>query len=71
MSGPQGNPSEDKKTVHFAPTLKRLRLLDPMCGYVGPNDDISTDPRQCTCRTCLDWIEAPSAAAGAGVTGHD
>jgi hypothetical protein len=60
-----------EQIVHFAPSQKAMRQVQPMCGYVGPDDDISMDPRRCTCQECLDWIEAPSAAAGAGVTGHD
>jgi hypothetical protein len=71
LTGRKCDMTEEKKLVHFAPTLKRFRLSDPICGYVGPADEVSTDPHLCTCRECLDWIEAPSAAAGAGVTGHD
>ena len=45
-----------KTIIHFAPTERKLRLLDPMCGYVGPADDISTDQKLCTCPECRDWI---------------
>ena len=42
--------------IHFAPTERRLRLLDPMCGYVSPTDDVSMDASKCDCPECLDWI---------------
>lgn len=45
--------------MHFAPTERRMRLRDPMCGYVAPNDEICTDPKLCTCPECLDWIGTP------------
>ena len=46
--------------THFAPTLKKLEQLDPMCGYVGPNDMVSLDRDKCTCQDCLDWMRPPS-----------
>ena len=46
--------------VHFAPTLKKLEQLDPMCGYVGPTDMVSLDRDKCTCQDCLDWMRSPS-----------
>jgi hypothetical protein len=64
-------PTADRKIVHLAPTLKRLRTSDVMCGCVGPQDEVSLDPKRCTCQECLDWITAPTEAIGAGVTGHD
>jgi len=57
--------------THFVPSEKAERQQNPMCGYVGPNDKVSRDPRDCTCRECLDWIEAPTEATGAGVTMYD
>lgn len=60
-----------EEITHFAPSEKAERQQNVMCGYVGPNDRISRDPKACTCRECLDWIEAPSTATGAGVTGQD
>lgn len=50
------NPPSEQKLMHYAPTQKRLRQLDPMCGYLPPDDDISLDPRRCTCVECLGWI---------------
>jgi hypothetical protein len=51
--------------MHFAPTEKRLRQREPMCGYVGIDDEICTDPGLCTCPECLDWITPPpSHSAG-------
>lgn len=49
--------------MHFAPTLKRAVQRDPMCGYVGANDEICTDQALCTCPECLDWIRPPSEDA--------
>jgi hypothetical protein len=43
--------------MHYAPTEKRLRIKDPMCGYVPPGDEICRDPNLCTCPECLDWIK--------------
>lgn len=63
--------SPKEQIVHFAPSMKAMRQIQPMCGCIGLDDDISTDPRRCTCQECRDWIEAPSEATGAGVTGHD
>lgn len=51
------NRTSEKQVVHYALTQKRLRQLDPMCGYLPPDDDISMDPRRCTCTECLDWIK--------------
>lgn len=42
--------------MHYAPTEKRLNQKDPMCGYVGTNDEICCDADLCTCPECLDWI---------------
>jgi len=49
----------DEKVVHFAPTEKRLRQEDVMCGYVAPGDTVSMDPQACTCGDCRDWIFPP------------
>lgn len=42
--------------MHFAPTEKKRLQRVPICGYVGINDEICTDPTLCTCPECLDWI---------------
>lgn len=60
-----------EQIVHFAPSEKAERQQNVMCGYVGTNDGVTRDPAKVTCPDCRDWIEAPSVAAGAGVTGHD
>jgi hypothetical protein len=51
------NERTKEQIVHFAPSQKAMRQVQPMCDYVGPADDISMDPRRCTCTECLDWIK--------------
>jgi hypothetical protein len=42
--------------MHYAPTSRRLKIKDPVCGYVALDDEICMDPTLCTCPECLDWI---------------
>lgn len=65
------NLSKQPQTVHFAPSEKAERQQNVMCGYIAPDDGVTRDPGQVTCPDCRDWIEAPTEAIGAGVTGHD
>jgi len=55
--------NEKKQIVHFAPTMTRMRQLSPICGYLGPEDDLSIDRRRCTCTECLDWISSAEGIA--------
>lgn len=59
----KSDPVTSERIVHFALTQKQLRQVNPMCGYIAPDDDISIDPRRCTCTECLDWIK-PAQEAG-------
>jgi hypothetical protein len=55
--------TKETKVVHFAPTEKRVRQRDPMCGFAPEEDAISTDPEAVNCQDCADWIKAPSENA--------
>jgi hypothetical protein len=56
MSTSELDPVTTEPITHFAPTEKRERQQDVMCGYVAPGDKVSTDRNSCTCPECLDWI---------------
>src|ERR1700753_921209 len=63
VSGLRRHPCGDRQgggemttCVHFAPTEKRLRQQDVMCGYVATGDAVSLDPNACTCEDCRAWI---------------
>jgi hypothetical protein len=42
--------------MHFSTNPKSVVLPVPICGYVGPDDDVCRDASLCTCPECLDWI---------------
>lgn len=48
------------KVIHFVPSEKAERQLNSMCGYVGPQDEVSRDWKACTCQECRDWLGEPS-----------
>jgi hypothetical protein len=56
MSTSELDPVPTEPITHFAPTEKRERQQDVMCGYVAPGDSVSMDPQACTCSDCRDWI---------------
>lgn len=59
MSNSEVEPRTAETVVHFAPTAKRKELMNVMCGYVAPDDDITTNPLECTCGDCKDWLRPP------------
>lgn len=42
--------------MHYAFGPKKLAQKDPMCGFMGADDEICMDTNLCTCPECLDWI---------------
>lgn len=42
--------------MHFSASPKSVVLPIPICGYVGPDDEVCRDASLCTCPECLDWI---------------
>lgn len=55
--------TSETKVVHFAPTEKRLKQRESMCGFVPDEDELSTDPAAVTCQDCVDWITPPGEKA--------
>jgi hypothetical protein len=43
--------------MHYAANARHLRALDPICGYLPPDDKICCDARLTTCPECLDWVQ--------------
>jgi len=52
--------------MHYAQTEKGLRQKNPMCGHVGPSDEICMEADLCTCPDCLDWIGRPDGCEYCG-----